>query len=192
MIDERALGEPLLQPLVQRAPGRLVLQHLGALVAEQELQLAELLRLEPGGGFEPAAEGEERHRRHRLKDVDLRHQGLEDHPHPLEGGDGGEQISGREVPGDLAELVQEQLEPELVDLVDDDEQRLVVLGRAGLRLLQIEEPVELQVAGVGQFHRIIPWKSRTTAGGPGSRPGLLPKEGRAPAAGRAGAPRHTE
>ena len=34
------------------------------------------------------------------------------------------------------ELVQDFLEPQLVDLVDDDEQQLVVLGAVGARLLQ--------------------------------------------------------
>ena len=35
----------------------------------------------------------------------------------------------------VAELVQQQLEPELEDLVDDDEQHLVVLRRIGARPL---------------------------------------------------------
>jgi hypothetical protein len=47
----------------------------------------------------------------------------------------------------LAELVQQLLEPQLVDLVDDDEQHLVVLARPGL--LGGEQLIEPQVAGVG-------------------------------------------
>ena len=50
----------------------------------------------------------------------------------------------------LLELVQHLLEPELVDLVDDDEQKLVVLGTVRERLLEFQELVELQVAGVGE------------------------------------------
>jgi hypothetical protein len=41
-----------------------------------------------------------------------------------------------EQPHDVIELVQQLLEPELVDLVDDDEERLVVLRPVGARLLQ--------------------------------------------------------
>ena len=47
----------------------------------------------------------------------------------------------------LAELVQQLLEPQLVDLVDDDEEHLVVLVR--LRLLRGQQLVQPQVAGIG-------------------------------------------
>ena len=43
------------------------------------------------------------------------------------------------------ELVQQLLEPELVDLVDDDEEHLVVLGPVGQRRLQLEQLVDAQV-----------------------------------------------
>jgi hypothetical protein len=44
--------------------------------------------------------------------------------------------------------VEDLLEPQLVDLVDDDEQDLVVLVRLGP--LEGEELVERQIAGVGE------------------------------------------
>ncbi len=46
------------------------------------------------------------------------------------------------------ELVQQLLEPQLIDLMDDDEQQFVVLGAFGTRLLQRQELLELQVIGV--------------------------------------------
>ena len=46
-----------------------------------------------------------------------------------------------------AELVQQQLEPQLVGLVDDDEQQLVVRARRQ-RALQLEQVVDQQVGGV--------------------------------------------
>ncbi len=48
----------------------------------------------------------------------------------------------------VAELVEELLEPQLVDLVHDDEQQLVVLVRAGS--LGAQDLVERQVPRVGQ------------------------------------------
>jgi hypothetical protein len=45
--------------------------------------------------------------------------------------------------------VQQHLEPQLVDLVDDDEEQLVVLGAARQRLLAGEELVDMQVRRVG-------------------------------------------
>ena len=49
---------------------------------------------------------------------------------------------------DAIELVQQLLEPELVHLVDDDEQHLVVLGPRRARLLQRQQLVDLEIAGV--------------------------------------------
>jgi len=48
----------------------------------------------------------------------------------------------------VRELVEQLLEPELVHLVDDDEEHLVVLVRA--RVLRPEDVVERQVGGVGE------------------------------------------
>ena len=50
---------------------------------------------------------------------------------------------------DLIELVEDFLEPQLVDLVDDDEEHLVVLGTRGAGALQREELVDGEVAAVG-------------------------------------------
>ena len=47
-----------------------------------------------------------------------------------------------------AGLVQDLLEPQLVDLMDDDEQQLVV--RVGRRALAGQQIVQAQVAAVGQ------------------------------------------
>src|SRR5207245_1072336 len=58
----------------------------------------------------------------------------------------------RKTPDDLFRLHTEQeldlqlLEPEFIDLVDDDEQRLVVFGADGARLLQGDEIVDLEIA----------------------------------------------
>ena len=62
--------------------------------------------------------------------------------------------SGGVVPVELLlevrELVQYLLEPELVDLMDDDEEHLVMLGPARKRALQRQKLFELEVFGVGR------------------------------------------
>ena len=49
----------------------------------------------------------------------------------------------------VVELVQHLLEPQLVDLVDDDEEHFVVLGPVGERVLELEQLVDGEVAAVG-------------------------------------------
>ena len=51
--------------------------------------------------------------------------------------------------GHAIELVQQFLEPQLVDLVKDDEEQFVVFRTLGPRLLEREELVELQIIRVG-------------------------------------------
>src|SRR5262249_38680878 len=57
-----------------------------------------------------------------------------------------------EVLFDFLELVELQLEPEFVGLVDDDEQEFVVLRRLRARLLQVQKLVQPQVTGICQIH----------------------------------------
>jgi hypothetical protein len=122
-------------------------EHHRVAPAQHGLKLAELRGLEPAGGAEPAAEPHELGRRHGLEHVELGHDDLQDGqgaPQGAHGVRGAARLQQRLQP---AELVQQLLEPQLVDLVDDDEQHLVVLVRPWL--LRGEQPVEPQVAGVG-------------------------------------------
>jgi hypothetical protein len=86
-------------------------------------------------------------------DVDLGHERLEDLQDPVQQVEGEVGVAGLEGPLDAPQLVLQLLEPELVDLVDDDEQELIVLGRPvrspGPLLLQGEEFGHLQVRRVG-------------------------------------------
>ena len=79
------------------------------------------------------------------------------------------------------QLVAERLEPELVDLVDDDEQQLVVLGSVGTgRALELERQQlrDLEIRGVGDgaaghrpmVRRVSP---RPRGGRPANRPGSV-------------------
>ena len=89
---------------------------------------AEPRRLEPRRRVEPVAERQELERGHRLEDVDLRDERLEDLEDAVEQVERAVGVAGLERQLDAAQLVAERLEPQLVDLVDDDEQQLVVLG----------------------------------------------------------------
>jgi hypothetical protein len=60
---------------------------------------------------------------------------------------GGVRAPGQQLVAGTRELVQDQLEPELVGLVDDDEQQLVV-GVRRERALEVEQVVDQQVGGV--------------------------------------------
>ena len=125
-----------------------------AALAEHELELAELIRLEAAGLLEPLAERLELERGHRLEDVELRDQDLQDGEDALQRVLGAVGVVGVEQRTDAVELVEDFLEPELVDLVDDDEEQLVVFRSVGAGLLQRQQLIDLQVGVVGDraFH----------------------------------------
>ena len=67
--------------------------------------------------------------------------------------------------GDRAvDLVERELEPQLVHLMNDDEERLVVVRRGGQPLLQGQQLRHLQVLAVGEGHsrRIVPPRPQPT------------------------------
>ena len=64
---------------------RVVVQHSGVAAPQDRLELTELRGLKAARRLQAAAEGGELERGHRLENVDLRHHGLEDCQHPLEG-----------------------------------------------------------------------------------------------------------
>jgi hypothetical protein len=52
------------------------------------------------------------------------------------------------------ELMEQLLEPKLVRLMNDNEKRLVVLGRARARFLQRKEFLQIQVTRVSEWRHI--------------------------------------
>src|SRR6202011_2250156 len=100
-----------------------------ALVTEQELELSKLDRLKAGRGFEAITKTRERRGRHRFEDVDLCYQHLHNRPDALEGVNRSKQIIRRKIFVNFLKLVKQLLEPELIRLMDDDEQHFIVLGR---------------------------------------------------------------
>jgi diguanylate cyclase (GGDEF)-like protein len=133
-------------PVVLRAVRRVLRDHHRVPAAQDRLELAELRRLEAARGAQRAPEPGELVGRHGLKHVELGHHGLQDGQGPAQRPHRMRRVAGLEPGLQPGQLVQQLLEPQLVDLVDDDEQHLVVLARPGL--LGREQLVQPQVAGV--------------------------------------------
>ena len=130
----------------QVGPVRVRLQHLGVLVAEAELDHPVLPALEAAARGERRAHRRVLGRRHRRQHVPGVDQLLHDLAHPGEHLEGALQLVGGDRGDRRLELVQQQLHPQLADLVLDDEQHLVVRVRAAL--LRAEHRVEMEVVAV--------------------------------------------
>jgi hypothetical protein len=137
LVPQGRLGNPCLQALPLGGVLREQPHHGRSLVAEDELDLAELRGLETAGGTEPLPERAELKRRHRLHDVKLAHEHLDDLQRSLEGRCRPIGLVGPEKLTAAGQFVKHALEPQFVHLVNDDEQRLVVC--TGKRLLQRQE-----------------------------------------------------
>jgi diguanylate cyclase (GGDEF)-like protein len=130
-----------------RAVRRVLREHHRVPAAQDRLELAELRRLKAARGAQRLPEPGELGRRHGLQHVELGHHDLQDGQRPAQRAHGVRRLAGLELDLQLGQFVQQLLEPQLVDLVDDDEQHLVVLVRPGL--LGLEQLVQPEVAGVG-------------------------------------------
>src|SRR5437762_9366824 len=151
-VPDRRLVEPPLDLFARLTPLRVTLERRPPLLANHEFDLAELVRLEATAGLQPVAEGEKVERGDRLEYVDLRDQRFENREDPLEGRSRVRRVVGPEPSLQVIQLVQDFLEPELVDMVDDHEQCLIVFKHTRTRGLESQELVELQVAGIGDGH----------------------------------------
>ena len=87
-------------------------------------------------------------RRHRLENVDLLFDQPLDCVNAAKMLRDAEQIVAVERRHGCVDLVQQLLEPELVDLMDDDEEHLVVVLRPRERLLQAEKLLYLQIGTI--------------------------------------------
>ena len=131
-------------------PGRIALvdrDDVAILVAELEFEQAVLQRLEPGRAAERVPERgvfERRQRRQHAPGAEQLFLQARDARQHLERRI---EIVAAHAFEHVVELVQEQAHPQLRHLVHDDEQHLVLLD--GVRLLRVEQFVELQVFAVG-------------------------------------------
>jgi hypothetical protein len=153
-IPDRGPLEALMEPAARGIVLRIVRHSGRALLAERKLEGAELKRLETTAGLEAIAEREELERRHRLEDVELRDEYLQDGEHALQRVAHARGIVRVEQRLQPVQLVQDLLEPQLVYLVHHDEQRLIVLACFRDRRLQLEQLSQPQVAGVCDRHLV--------------------------------------
>src|SRR2546427_12932664 len=107
------------------------------------------MRLKAAARLQPVAECQKVERRDRLQHVDLRDQRLENRQNALERSAGQRRVVRAQQLLQVVELVQDFLEPHLVDLMDDDEEGLVVFQLTRSGLLQGQAFVELQIARGG-------------------------------------------
>ena len=108
------------------------------------------------------AEAEEVLGPHRLQDPHLMDEQALDLHHPAQEARSFVDVVLLDLPGRAVHLVQDELEPELVDLMNDDEERLVVVRGRGEALLQLEELRDPEVRAVGERlvrhgEMVAPW-----------------------------------
>ena len=65
-----------------------------------------------------------------------------------------EEIAGRKISFDLLEFVEQLLEPQLVRLMNDDEQYLVVLRRRRARFLHRQQLLKIEIIGIRQWRHV--------------------------------------
>src|SRR4026207_1125883 len=129
MIDHRAFSEPLLQPIIT-GKIRFNMRECGsAFVSEQKFQLPKLDRLKYLCRPQQGTKTRKGRWRHCLEDIHLCHQRLHDGSSALEGMNRAEEIACGKILFNFFKLMQQLLEPELIGLVNDDEEHFIVFRR---------------------------------------------------------------
>ena len=141
--------------------------------AGQHLDLAELHRLGAARRAQVGPELVERPRRHVLEHPQLAHDRVDDVVDPPEQHDGCRPRVVVDRGHDPAQVVEDELEPQLDRLVGDDEVQLLGMRRLAAQALQVEQLGDPQIAGVvdlGVVHGSIMAPERA-AGTGSARPG---------------------
>src|SRR2546423_339598 len=129
MIDHRAFAEPPLQPIITGKVRLNMRECRTAFVPEQKFQLSKLDRLKAGGRLKSVTETRKGRWRHCLEDIHLPHERLHDCPRAFEGMNRAEEIPCGKIFLNFFKLMQQLLKPELIGLVNDDEEHFIVFRR---------------------------------------------------------------
>src|SRR5919204_1889279 len=145
-IPKARLLEPSQKPRLLLWSALEALDVAGLFEAGQELELTELHRLEAARRRQLRPEGEKVLRRHRLQHVDLFDQEPPHDANPVQEVPDPKDLARKHAVADGLELMDQFAEPELIRLVDDDEEQLVV--RLGQALLEAQQLGDLEIRAV--------------------------------------------
>ncbi len=111
----------------------------GVFESRKEFKFTELDGLKAACGFEVIAEAQEVDGAHGFEDMDLLDKDAHDLNAAIEEVAGLKDMQLAHLFGAIGEFLEDELEPKLVGLVDDDKQHLVVFGRIGLGELKLQK-----------------------------------------------------
>ncbi len=148
-VPQAWLVQRILNPGPSIGAGHKGIQNTGITATQDRLQFTELGGLKSTRGIETITEAIELKRGHRLEDVDLGHQCLDDGADTSEKMKSHVNVSRIDDLLGAREFMQNRLEPQLITLVNNDEQQLIVLWTIRQWHLQIQEFVHLEVTAVG-------------------------------------------
>ena len=125
-------------------------EHRRVLVAQREFNTTVLGTLETTGVGEVRANRAVFRRRHGRQYIPGMHQLFHDFAHPRQHFECRAQLVTGDIGNGFAQLMQHQFHPQLGSLMLDDEQHLVMVGRA--RMLGVQNVVQVQVVAI--THRL--------------------------------------
>src|SRR6266481_8554814 len=147
MIDHSPFSEQLLQPIISWKIRLQISDCRFALVSQRKFDFSKLHRLKSRCSLEPVPKTRERRRRHRFENIYLGDQDLHDCAHTFECVNRAEKIARGKISLYLFELMQQLLEPQLVRLMNDDEENLIMLRRTRAWLLKCEQLLKVKITG---------------------------------------------
>src|SRR5438132_4301653 len=98
--------------------------------------------------LEPVPKTLERRRRHGFKNIHLGDQDLHNCAYAFECVNRAEKIARGKISIYLFELMQQLLKPQLVRLMNDDEERFIVLRRRGTRFLKRQQLLQIKITRI--------------------------------------------
>jgi hypothetical protein len=122
---------------------------------EHRFHFSELRGLKATGRRQARTKRLELQRRHSLEHIDLLDTGFHDGANPTEKGKRSVSVTVFQSGLQSRKLVENLLEPELIDLMNGDEQQLIVLRAIGEWLLQRQEFIDLEIGRIGDGFLMI-------------------------------------
>src|SRR3954470_18040083 len=135
------------------------LEEMGVPHPRHRFDRPELNALRAAGGAEIPAELREPLGRQCLERRELTGDDVHQRVDPAHGCQRTEGVVGLEQSNQTSQLVQNELEPQLTGLMNDDEEELVRVLGSRARALELQQLVERQIGGIGDFLTRLLWRS---------------------------------